>query len=213
MLFGQRRPPRYASNLRHHYVTTLIRRVNFMNRLTKFLTLSAAIFAFSFVNVNAQNFAPRTAAADSTIERQVYKKILQLPRYGVFDFITFSVNNGTVVLDGKTISLGTRSAAASTVKRIPGVVNVVNNIDELPLSGFDRDIRRQALYTFASRGLGRYFHEVRPDVHIIVENGRITLEGYVYNKGDYDSLNIYAHGIPGVFSVQNNLKIGKDVMR
>jgi hyperosmotically inducible periplasmic protein len=184
-----------------------------MRFIRNILTLSAAIFAFSFINVNAQNFAPASAAADSALERQVYKKILQLPRYGVFDHITFKVNNGTVVLDGKTISLGTRYAAASTVKRIPGVVNVVNNIDELPLSSFDSDIRRQALYTFASKGLGRYFHEFRPDVRIIVENGRITLEGFVSNRGDYNTLNILAHGIPGVFGVTNNLVVGKDLMR
>lgn len=184
-----------------------------MRLFSKVITLSAAIFAFSFVNVNAQNFAPASAVADSALERQVYKKILQLPRYGVFDFITFEVNNGTVVLDGKTISLGTRSAAASSVKRIPGVVNVVNNIEELPLSSFDRDIRRQALFTFASKGLGRYFHEFRPDVRIIVENGRITLEGFVSNTGDRNALNIYAHGIPGVFGVTNNLIVGRDLRR
>ena len=183
-----------------------------MNRIFKFITLSAAIFAFSFVNVSAQNFAPRSVS-DKTIEQQVYKKILQLPRYGVFDFINFTVENGTVTLDGKTISLGTRGEAASTVKRIPGVVNVINNIDELPLSSLDREIRRHALWSFASKGLGRYFHETRPDVRIVVENGRITLEGFVYNTGDYNSLNIYAHGIPNVFSVQNNLIVGKDLRR
>ena len=184
-----------------------------MKLIRKILTLSAAIFAFSFVNVNAQNFVPASAASDSAIERQVYKQILQLPRYGVFDFITFEVNNGTVVLDGKTISLGTRSAAGSTVKRIPGVVNVINNIDELPLSSLDRNIRRQMLFTFASKGLGRYFHEFRPDVRIIVENGRVTLEGYVSNTGDRNALNIYANGIPGVFAVTNNLVVGRDVRR
>lgn len=184
-----------------------------MRLIRNIITLSAVIFAFSFVNVSAQNFVPASAAADSALERQVYKKILQLPRYGIFDHITFEVNDGTVVLTGKTISLRTRSAAESAVKRIPGVVNVVNNIDELPLSSLDRDIRRQALITFASKGLGRYFHEFRPDVRIIVENGRMTLEGFVSSIGDYNALNIYANGIPGVFSVTNNVIVGKDVKR
>ena len=185
-----------------------------MNRITKFITLSAAIFAFSFVNVSAQNFAPRSAAvSDRVLEQQVYKRILQLPRYSVFDFINFKVENGTVVLDGKTISLGTRSAAANTVKRIPGVVKVVNNIDELPLSSFDDSIRRQLVRTFAAKGLGRYLHPIRPDVRIIVDHGRVTLEGYVYNRGDYHAMNIHAHGIPGVFNVQNNLVVGRDVRR
>ncbi len=185
-----------------------------MNRITKFITLSAAILAFSFVNVSAHNYVPRTATvSDRVLEQQVYKRILQLPRYSVFDFINFRVDNGTVILDGKTISLGTRREAASTVKRIPGVVNVVNNIDELPLSSFDNTIRRQLLRTYASRGLGMYFHPIRPDVRIIVDRGRVTLEGYVSSRGDFNAMNILAHGVFGVFNVQNNLVVGKDGRR
>ncbi|CAN5176702.1 hypothetical protein BH20ACI2_BH20ACI2_28520 [soil metagenome] len=184
-----------------------------MNQITKFLTLSAVIFAFSFINVSAYNSAPRSVVSDTTIEREVYKRILQLPRYGVFDFISFRVEGGTVILDGKTITLGTRSSAASSVKRIPGVVNVVNNIDELPLSSFDDAIRLRVLRTYASSALGRYFHPIRPDVRIIVDRGRITLEGYVSNMGDFHAMNIHASGVPGVFNVQNNLIVGKDVNR
>ncbi len=185
-----------------------------MNRITKFITLSAAIFAFSFVNVSALNVVQGDAAvSDRVLEQQVYKRILQLPRYSIFDFISFKVDNGTVTLDGKTISLGTRSEAANIVKRIPGVVSVVNNIDELPLSSFDDSIRRQLLRTYASKGLGMYFHPIRPDVRIIVDRGRVTLEGYVSGQGDYHAMNIHANGIPGVFNVQNNLVVGRDARR
>jgi osmotically-inducible protein OsmY len=185
-----------------------------MTNITKLVTLLVAIAAFSFVDVNAQNFAPRTETiSDQNIERQVFKKILNLPRYSVFDFINFKVENGTVILGGKTFSLGTRRDAVSAVKGIPGVVNVVNNIDELPPSSFDNTIRRQLLNTYSMYGLDRYLHPIRPDVRIIVERGRVTLEGYVANRGDYNSMNILAHGIPGVFKVQNNLVVGKDVRR
>jgi osmotically-inducible protein OsmY len=184
-----------------------------MKRINKLITLAAAIFALSFVNVNAQNFAPASAVSDRTIEQQVFKRILQLPRYSVFDFINFKVDSGAVTLDGKTISLGTRGEAANVVKRIPGVVRVVNNIEELPLSSFDDAIRRQLIQTFAANGLGRYFHSIRPDVRLIVDRGRVTLEGYVSNTGDLNAMNIYAHGIPGVFSVQNNLIVGTDLRR
>ena len=184
-----------------------------MKKIINLITLSAAIFAFSFVNVSAQNFAPNSNVSDRTIEQQVFKRILQLPRYGVFDLINFEVKNGVVTLDGKTISLGTRSEAANVVKRVPGVVSVVNNIDELPLSSFDDTIRRQLLRTYAYNGLSRYFHSIRPDVRLIVDRGRVTLEGYVSNTGDRDAMWIHANGIPGVFSVQNNLRIGTDLRR
>ena len=177
-----------------------------MNKL-RFLALIAAIMSFSMLSISAN---PLDAAKpDKSVEQQIYKKILGLPNYGVFDHISFQVNGGNVILRGKVLSLGTRKLAASVVKDVPGVVSVVNNIEDLPPSPFDDTIRRQALRTFASHGLSGYFWETRPDVRIIVENGRLTLEGYVINSGDYNSMNILANGIPGAFHVQNNLIVGK----
>lgn len=182
-----------------------------MKNISRFIAMAFAVAIFSFVDVGAQSFAPRTAAvSDRNIEQQVFRKILNLPRYSVFDFINFKVENGTVILGGKTLSLGTRRDAASAVKRIPGVVNVVNNIDELPPSGMDNTIRKQLLNTYSMYSLDRYLHPIRPDVRIIVDHGRVTLEGYVANRGDFNAMNILAHGVPGVFKVQNNLIIGKD---
>ena len=179
-----------------------------MKRLRNFLVLITAIMGFAIVNVSAQKFAIGKSGQERTIEQQIFKKLIGLPRYGVFDIINYEVRNGTVILGGKVNSLGTKRDAASVVKRIPGVVDVVNNIVELPPSSFDDRIRRQALRTFASNGLYQYFWEVNPEVRIIVENGHITLEGFVSNSGDYNRLNIYANGITGVFSVKNNLVVG-----
>jgi hyperosmotically inducible protein len=144
-----------------------------------------------------------------SIEQQVYKKLRGLSNYGVFDFIRAEVQGDTVVLTGKTYSLGTRGEAASEVKDIPGVNSVVNNIEQLPASPFDDRIRRSMLHSMANGGLSRYLWEHNPDLHIIVENGRVTLEGYVSNQADRDRANIYANGVSGVFEVQNNLIVGK----
>ena len=53
--------------------------------------------------------------------------------------------------------------------------------------------------------------EPNPSIRIIVENGNVTLEGYVSNKGDYNLANILANGVSGVFSVKNNLVVGKEL--
>ncbi|HEV8593811.1 MAG TPA: BON domain-containing protein, partial [Pyrinomonadaceae bacterium] len=93
-------------------------------------------------------------------------------------------------------------------KSIPGVARVVNNIEILPVGGFDEGIRR-SLYRQLSNtgGLSRYLWTVNPSVRLIVDRGNISLEGYVANKGDYNTMNVVAHGVPGAFSVTNNLKI------
>ena len=160
------------------------------------------------VVVNAQSFVSRSAN-NATIAQQVAKKIRYLPYYSYFDNIEFEVNGSTVTLSGKVASIGTKSDAANAVKRIDGVQTVVNNIENLPPSPFDDRIRREALITFANRGPGQYFSEIDPDVRIIVEGGRITLEGYVTRRSDSDLLNILANGINNVFGVTNNLVVAK----
>jgi osmotically-inducible protein OsmY len=52
-----------------------------------------------------------------------------------------------------------------------------------------------------------------PSVRIIVDRGHVELEGYVANRGDYNLLNILANGVPGVFSVNNKLVVGKEMAR
>lgn len=182
-----------------------------MKKIRSFLFAIIATISISAVGASGQNFTDRSSVSAKTIEQQVYKKLRSLPRYGVFDNITAEVNGSTVILHGKVITLGTKSGAANVVKDIPGVAEVVNRIEELPPSGFDNQIRLQALRAFTSRGPAQYFATINPDVRIIVDRGRITLEGYVSRKADRDTLNILAHGIPGVFTVTNNLVVGKRV--
>jgi osmotically-inducible protein OsmY len=179
-----------------------------MKFVKSFLILSIAFISLSVVSAEAQTVTADSLGHARSVGQQVGKTVLGLPRYGVFDIIKYEVNGGTVTLSGKVYSLGTKSTAAAAVKSIPGVSNVVNNIEELPPSPFDDSIRREALRTFAGNGLGGYFWEAGPDVHIIVDRGNLTLEGTVMNSGDLNRFNIYARGISGVFNVQNNLTVG-----
>ena len=180
-----------------------------MKKITSVFALIFTFAALSAVSVTAQSFAPRASVTPLTLEQKANKELRKLPRYSVFDNIVVSVNGSTVTLSGKVYSLGTKNQAARFVEDIDGVSEVINNIDELPPSSFDDRIRREAYRIFTNRGPGQYFSEINPEVRIIVEGGRITLEGFVYRKSDSDTLNILANGITGVFEVTNNLIIGK----
>ncbi|HQZ98498.1 MAG TPA: BON domain-containing protein [Pyrinomonadaceae bacterium] len=182
-----------------------------MDRIKKYFALSFAVIALTIAGFGTQSFA--AAKPEKSVEQQIYSKLRGLPRYGVFDNITYQVNGDTVVLSGKVITLGTKRDAATAVKDIPGIKNVVNNIEELPVGSFDDRIRRAALVTFTNRGPGQYFSTINPDVRIIVQNGRLTLEGFVSSRSDANTLNILANGINGVFEVTNNLIVGRDTRR
>lgn len=176
------------------------------------LTLLIAILVFSFVGVNAQSYS-----VDNTgqIEQKVFKQLIKLPYYGVFDHISYKVDGDTVYLYGKVNNAVNKKDAERSVKRVQGVSNVINQIEILPLSRFDDSIRYRTLQSLANNGgsLYRYFLGANPSVRIIVDRGNITLEGVVASRGDSNLANILANQVSGAFSVKNNLKIERDNLR
>jgi hyperosmotically inducible periplasmic protein len=185
-----------------------------MKYVKSFLVLAIAVLCFSSLSVQAQSYGNVNYNVPSTaIEKKVFKEIKKLMYYGVFDHIAFKVDGETVTLYGKVVRGITRKQAESFVKDIAGVRNVVNNIEVLPPSGFDSSIRYRTLQEFRAKGLDRYLWEPNPSVRIIVDGGHTTLEGYVATRGDYNLMNILANGVSGVFSVQNNLVIEKELNR
>lgn len=185
-----------------------------MKHLRNLLVLAIAILGFTFGDASAQSSVIAGKNSVRGIERQVYKQIIKLPYYGVFDNIAYRVDGDTVTLYGKVLQPTTRKSAESVVERIEGVETVVNNIEVLPLSNFDDSIRLRTLRTLSNGGsLYRYFLGASPSVKIIVDRGNVTLEGYIATRGDYNLANILANGVSGVFSVKNNLVIEKELVR
>lgn len=176
------------------------------------LALLIAILAFSFVGANAQGFSVDN---QRQIEQKVFKQLIKLPYYGVFDHIFYRVDGNTVYLYGKVFNAVNKKSAEKSVKKIQGVKTVVNEIEILPLSRFDDSIRYRTLRTLSSRGgsLYRYFLGSHPSVRIIVDRGNVTLEGIVASRGDSNLANILANQVAGVFSVKNNLEIERDTRR
>lgn len=143
--------------------------------------------------------------------RQVRHELVMLPWYSVFDNLAFQVEGDKVILSGQVTRPTLKSDAEAVVKGIEGVSSVVNNIEVLPLSPMDDQIRRatyRAIYGDAA--LSRYSIQAVPSIHIIVKNGHVSLEGVVDNETDKNLANIRASGVPNVFSVKNNLVVASD---
>jgi hyperosmotically inducible protein len=185
--------------------------------------------------------AGASSAAQSpggTIE-EMRKELLQLPYYGVFDFLAFSYNKGTVTLMGYAYHPGLKSDAERAVKRVSGVDSVQNKIEALPPSPNDDELRWKIYYAiyrdpFLSRyapgggllwghrhAFGGAFSPLGPGlfpgmepagdypIHIIVKNGRVTLLGVVDNDGDKTIAGMKARQVPGSFEVKNELMVEK----
>lgn len=140
--------------------------------------------------------------------REVRHQLILLPYYSVFDNLSFRVEGDTITLEGQVVRPTLKSDAENVVKGIEDVGRVVNNIEVLPLSPMDDQIRRAAYRTiFGDASLSRYGEAAVPSIHIIVKNGHVTLEGVVDNEGDKNLANIRVNGVPNVFSVKNNLVV------
>jgi hyperosmotically inducible protein len=150
------------------------------------------------------------AQTNPRIVREVRHELVTLPYYGVFDWLTYEVqNDGTVVLRGEVVRPSTKSDAEHRVKDIDGVRGVENQIQVLPNSPSDDRLRLalyRSIYGFNSP-LFRYATQSVPSIHIIVSRGRVTLKGVAANKGDAQLAYIRARGVPGSFAVSNELVI------
>ena len=152
--------------------------------------------------------AQRGVDTNPQLARRVRRELVTLPYYGVFDNLAYQINGGTVTLYGEVVRSSTRSDAAGRVKRLAGVTHVVNNIKVLPLSSFDDRIRRATYRSIAQMGgLYRYLQGTNPSLHIVVDNGHVTLEGVVSGSGDRNLAYMAANRVSGVTRVVNNIKV------
>lgn len=148
-------------------------------------------------------------AGESRIAHEVRHQLLMLPYYGVFDDLAFRVDGSTVTLLGAVTRPTLKSDAENVAKRVEGVTRVVNDIEVLPPSPMDDQIRiaeYRAIYGDPAIST-RYAYRAIPSIHIIVKGGHVTLEGVVANQADKDLINVRANGVPNVFSVTNNLQV------
>ena len=150
-------------------------------------------------------------AGVSRIEREVRREIVTLPFYSLFDHFAFRVDGETVTLMGKVSRPTLKSDAENVVKKIEGVESVKNEIQVLPLSPND-DRLRLALYhaIYGHSAIQNLAIRAVPPIHIIVENGNVTLEGVVANELQKQVATAQANGVSGVFSVTDNLRVEKE---
>ncbi len=182
------------------------------------LAVLALPLIFSMVALaspTTQNNQPTGALSQKGLDR-IYKEVrhelVMLPFYGVFDNLAYKVDpDGTVTLLGQVARPTLKSDAENVVKHIEGVEKVVNNIEVLPTSINDDQIRRAAYRAiYGNEVLSQYQLRAVPPIHIIVKNGHITLEGVVARSMDKQIAGVQANSVQGAFSVTNNLVVEEE---
>ena len=169
--------------------------------------------AVAVVLAASLSFAQQNQPSDKAVQRiqkEVRHELLMLPYLGVFDNLAYKVDGYNVTLLGQVTRPTLKSDAENVVKKIEGVEKVDNQIEVLPPSPMDDQLRRRlyrAIYGFPS--LQKYSLGVQQPIRIIVKNGHVSLEGVVDNEADKNTAGIRAKSVSGVFSVDNNLQVSK----
>jgi hyperosmotically inducible protein len=175
-----------------------------MKRIIPFVTATVMALALTI---------PATAVGPelTRTENQVRKELVTLPYYSLFDNLTFKVDGSKVTLMGEVTRPTLKTSAERVVEDIEGVNEVDNQIRVLPLSPNDDRIRvdvYRAIYY--NPMFNRYAIQAVPPIHIIVDNGDVTLEGVVNSESEKNVAGIRANGVAGAFSVTNNLRVERD---
>ncbi len=174
-----------------------------------FRTLSLGL-ALGLATLPAASAAASGNSADAVTAEQVRKQIVKLPFYSIFDHVTFALNDGVVTLDGSVYRPSFRKSMERVALNVEGVRSVVNNIEVLPTSFHDDQIRLAvARSIFTNSVLDRYAMQSNPPIHVIVRNGDVTLEGVVNREMERNVAGILANGVSGVFSVTNYLRLDR----
>ena len=199
------------------------------------MRIQAAIFALALGGVVSAQAPAVNEQAVVRMARTIQREILTLPEYGVFDSIRFSFKGETVTLRGFASRPILKSSAENVTKRVEGVSAVDNQIEVLPLSPNDDQLRLRAYVAIyghtalsrfnPNRGTPLFMSRMSAmtgitnnppfgnhPVHIIVKNGNITLEGVLPTSGDRTIAELQANGVSGAFSVINNIEI-EEAMR
>jgi hyperosmotically inducible protein len=138
--------------------------------------------------------------------REVTSEVRQYSRFTVFDDVSAAIDNGVVTLMGKVTMPFKKDEIGARVARVEGVRQVRNELSVLPVSPFDDELRyRIARAIYSNAAFWHYAAMANPPIHIVVENGRVTLTGVVNNNVERMLARSLATNF-GAFSVKNDLK-------
>jgi len=190
--------------------------MNYRMQITLALLLISVPAGMSVFGASSlQSEQPKVALSVSSpmtmdVSDEVRHRLLMLPDYGIFDWIECDIHpDKTATLRGQVTRPTLKSEAENALRKIESIPSVDNQLEVLPISPTDDQVRI-AVYRAIFRYEGplfRYATQSIPPIHIIVNNGRVTLKGVVATEADSQQAFMAANGVSGVFEVKNELRV------
>lgn len=148
------------------------------------------------------------AESDDALAAAIAEKLRRYVFFSVFDDVNIEVNDGVATLAGFVTMPHKSQAMAKLASRVSGVQGVADELEVLPVSGFDDSIRYAiAVRIYNDPLFWNYAIQVNPPIHVIVQHGRVTLTGVVISEVERRKAEVIARGVFGVMSVENRLRL------
>jgi hyperosmotically inducible protein len=183
---------------------------------TLFTTLFISMLAVAspaFATTSAEAAAARQAPErkDLQIFNDIANQVDRYTQLTVFDSISASVDEGRVVLTGWVTMPYKRADIERRARKVEGVLSIDNKIGVLPVSQFDDELRfRIARAIYGHSSFWNYAAMANPPIRVVVNRGRVTLEGVVQSNVERMLARSLASGF-GDFGVKNELKTDAEV--
>ena len=143
---------------------------------------------------------------DLQLADEISASVRTYPQFTIFDDVNGHVDGGVVVLTGKVTMPYKKYDIERRVARLDGVREMRSEISVLPVSIFDDELRRRiSRAIYGNPSFWNYAAMANPPIHVIVENGRVTLTGVVNSNVERALARSLATGF-GEFAVHNELR-------
>jgi len=173
-------------------------------------TVAATLLAVALL-LSPTVASAQMAARDRLVIEQISEQVNRYTQYTIFDSVSTSVENGRVILTGWVTMPYKRDDIEQRVRRVDGVLAIENAISVLPVSQFDDELRfRIARAIYGNSSFWQYASMASPPIHILVNRGRVTLEGVVTSNVERMLARSLATGF-GAFDVTNLLRTDAEV--
>jgi hyperosmotically inducible periplasmic protein len=173
-----------------------------------------ARFVSTWVFVALVSLASAAFAQDRRDVRaadDISRAVNRYSRFTIFDDINTRIENGIVTLSGKVTMPYKKDDIGKIVAKVDGVREVQNNIEVLPVSTYDENLRyRIGRAIYSNPPFWNYATMANPPIHIIVEGGHVRLTGVVNSNVERMLARSLATGF-GELSVVNELKTDAEV--
>ncbi|MEM9290230.1 MAG: BON domain-containing protein [Acidobacteriota bacterium] len=190
------------------------------------LVAAAALLATSFLaapalaepnpsastTVNVYSDLPEVIGDNTELEQDIRRVLDRTLARNIFDWVYATVEGDTVVLHGWVYYGSEAERIARGIAKIDGVAVVENRVELLSVSTFDDRLRVETARAIYRHPLFNQYPRLGTlPVHILVDGGRITLEGTVNTRAEAYAAELAARSQVTSFGVDSNLRVASEL--